>query len=128
MANCDNTDYQLEQLWRRIVFNIAVSNCDNHLRNHGFLLTGRGWQLSPAFDINPDENGLGLKLNISEEDNSLDFDLALSVSKYYGLNDARAKEIFKEIKSAVSNWRRFATETNISRSEQELMSVTFRHL
>lgn len=74
MSNCDDTDSNLEQLWRRIVFNIAVSNCDDHLRNHGFSLTNKGWQLSPAYDINPDENGTGLTLNISENDNSLDFD------------------------------------------------------
>jgi serine/threonine-protein kinase HipA len=127
MANCDDTGYNLEQLWRRIVFNIAVSNCDDHLRNHGFILTGRGWQLSPAYDINPDENGMGLKLNISEEDNSLDFDLALSVSKYYGLNDTKAKAILSEIKSAVSTWRKVATEANIPRSEQELMARAFRY-
>lgn len=78
IANCDDTDRNLEQLWRRIVFNIAVSNCDDYLRNYGFLLTPQGWRLSPAYDMNPDEYGIGLKLNISENDNSLDFDLWVS--------------------------------------------------
>jgi serine/threonine-protein kinase HipA len=55
----------LEELWRRIVFSICVSNTDDHLRNHGFLLREKGWQLSPAYDINPTETGTGLKLNIS---------------------------------------------------------------
>ena len=127
MANCDNTNDNLGQLWRRIVFNIAVSNCDDHLRNHGFILTDRGWQLSPAYDINPDENGMGLKLNISGDDNSLDFDLALSVAQYFGLDDVRADIILSEIKSIVSNWQKYATECGISRMEQELVSKAFRY-
>jgi len=126
ITNCNNTDYNLEQLWRRIVFNIAVSNCDDHLRNHGFILTMRGWQLSPAYDINPDENGMGLKLNISENDNSLDFDLALSVASYFGLNNKKANEILNEIKSVVSDWQKIASKHGISRTEQALMSRAFK--
>lgn len=125
-SNCDNVSQNLEQLWRRIVFNIAVSNCDDHLRNHGFILTSKGWQLSPAYDINPDENGMGLKLNILEDDNSLDFDLARSVAKYFGLDDAHAKIIMTAIKSEVSGWRKYATNCGISRTEQELMATAFR--
>ncbi len=87
----------MEQLWRRIVFNIAVSNCDDHLRNHGFLLTPQGWRLSPAYDMNPDEYGTGLKLNISENDNSLDFDLAMSITPYFGLEPARAESVLTEV-------------------------------
>jgi serine/threonine-protein kinase HipA len=59
----------LEQLWRRVVFNILVSNTDDHLRDHGFILTNNGWQLSPAYDMNPNEMGSGLTLNISENSN-----------------------------------------------------------
>lgn len=126
MRNCDDTDRNLEQLWRRIVFNIAVSNCDDHLRNHGFLLGARGWQLSPAYDINPDENGMGLKLNISENDNSLDFDLALSVAKYFGLSSERASAILNEIRASVSGWQKAATRFGIPRSEQEMVARAFR--
>ena len=57
IGNCDDTGRNLEQLWRRIVFNIAVSNCDDRLRNHGFLLTPQGWRVSPAYEMNPDEYG-----------------------------------------------------------------------
>ena len=66
----------LQQLWRRIVFNIAISNTDDHLRNHGFILTHTGWILSPAFDINPSIDKQGLALNIDTSNNALDFDLA----------------------------------------------------
>lgn len=126
MSHCINTDHNLEQLWRRIVFNIAISNCDDHLRNHGFLLTPKGWTLSPAYDINPDEQGMGLKLNISEDDNSLDFDLALSVAGYFALSKEPAKTILNEVKASVSNWRKVATKWDISRSEQEMVAGAFR--
>lgn len=127
IANCENTNATLEQLWRRIVFNIAVSNCDDHLRNHGFILNKKGWQLSPAYDINPDEYGTGLKLNISENDNSLDFDLALSVASYFSLNTDKANRILADIKSSISLWSKFATECGISRLEQEQVARAFRY-
>ena len=73
----------LRELWKRILFNVAVSNCDDHLRNHGFILTSKGWILSPAYDLTPNPYGTGLKLNIDETDNSLSFDLLLSTSSYY---------------------------------------------
>lgn len=125
--NCNNVSQNLEQLWRRIVFNIAVSNCDDHLRNHGFLLTPKGWTLSPAYDINPDEHGMGLKLNISEDDNSLDFELALSVAAYFGLDNATSNEIINHTKKVVSNWQQLATQYGISRSEQEDNAGAFRY-
>ena len=125
--NCNNVSQNLEQLWRRIVFNIAVSNCDDHLRNHGFLLTPKGWTLSPAYDINPDEHGMGLKLNISEDDNSLDFELALSVAAYFGLDNATSNEIINQTKKVVSNWQQLATQYGISRSEQEDNAGAFRY-
>ena len=127
IANCDNTEENLEQLWRRVVFSIAVSNCDDHLRNHGFILNKKGWQLSPAYDINPDEYGTGLKLYISENDNSLDFDLALSVAPYFNLDVDKANQILTEIKSTVSQWRKFAAACGISRSEQEQVARAFRY-
>jgi serine/threonine-protein kinase HipA len=125
--NCMDVAHNLEQLWRRIVFNIAVSNCDDHLRNHGFFLTDKGWTLSPAYDINPDEYGTGLKLNISEDDNSLDFYLALSVADYFGLTPTRAHEILNQVKHCVSEWQQFATTQGITRSEQEYVAKAFRY-
>ena len=83
--NGSNTKNDLAQLWRRIVFNIAVSNTDDHLRNHGFIFQDNGWVLSPAYDINPVTPANGLHLNISDDDNSLDFDLALDVIGFFQL-------------------------------------------
>jgi len=78
------TDVDLRELWSRIVFNILVSNTDDHLRNHGFILVpGKGWRLSEAYDVNPVPESQGLKLNISEADNALDLELARSVAPYF---------------------------------------------
>lgn len=116
----------LEQLWRRIAFSICVSNIDDHLRNHGFMLTNMGWVLSPAYDINPVETGVGLKLNISENDNALDLDLAIEVHEYFRLTEERANEIIKEVKTAVSNWRDVASGYGMSNAEKELKSGAFQ--
>ncbi|MCD6336740.1 MAG: HipA domain-containing protein, partial [Candidatus Marinimicrobia bacterium] len=72
-----NPNNDIRELWKRIVFSVAISDTDDHLRNHGFLLSPTGWKLSPAYDINPNIDGIGLNLNISEGDNSLDFDLCM---------------------------------------------------
>lgn len=70
IKNSARTNHDLEQLWRRILFNVCVSNVDDHLRNHGFLLEDKGWILSSTYDLNPSPTGNGLSLNISKEDNS----------------------------------------------------------
>ena len=125
LANSGRVELDLEELWRRIVFSIFVSNTDDHLRNHGFLLTNEGWVLSPAYDINPDETGTGLSLNISEDDNALDPDLAMSVIQYFRINEDKAKHIIDQIKDSVKNWKKVASGLGISRSEQEIMSNAF---
>lgn len=116
----------LPQLWRRIVFSMCVSNTDDHLRNHGFLLTEKGWVLSPAFDLNPNPDGEGLRLNVSESDNSQNFDLALDVAGYFRLDKSKAEEVLHEIIDATKNWRARATTLGISRVDQEVMSRAFR--
>jgi serine/threonine-protein kinase HipA len=87
------------------VFSIYITNTDDHLRNHGFLLTEKGWVLSPAYDVNPIEDGTGLTLNISEDDNSLDVNLALEVAPYFRLSKETAKNIISEIQSIVITWK-----------------------
>lgn len=115
----------LAQLWRRIVFNIAVSNNDDHLRNHGFIYQNSGWVLSPAYDINPVPNARGLHLNISDADNSLDFDLAMSVIDFFQLNSTAAENIKNEVLSSVAHWRKLAESLNIPRGEQDRMAPAF---
>ena len=121
------TGLDLEELWRRIVFNICVSNVDDHLRNHGFLLTERGWILSPAYDMNPSETGNGLKLNVSKDDNAQDLDLAKDVAKFFRIKPPRALEIMKEVVDAVKHWRKQATELGIPKKEISRMNDAFRN-
>lgn len=116
--NGAQTKADLAQLWRRIVFNIAVSNTDDHLRNHGFLLTEKGWKLSPAYDLNPNHNKQGLHLNITDNSNALDYQLAFEVKDFFRLTEAEATAIYDEVLSKVKHWQAVATKLGISRSEQ----------
>ena len=120
-----NVEENLHQLWRRIVFNIAISNTDDHLRNHGFILTKVGWILSPAYDLNPSIDKDGLALNIDMDNNALDFELARSVGEYFRLNTLQMEIIIQEITLVVTNWKKIATEIGISRGEMELMEKAF---
>ncbi|MEO8254837.1 MAG: HipA domain-containing protein [Flavobacterium sp.] len=120
-----NVEPNLHQLWRRIVFNIAISNTDDHLRNHGFILTKDGWILSPAYDLNPSIDKDGLAINIDMDNNALDFDLAKSVGEYFRLNNSQMEEIIGQVMSVVKNWKTVAKEIGISRAEHELMEKAF---
>jgi serine/threonine-protein kinase HipA len=125
-SDCADAKSDLEELFRRVLFSVCVSNTDDHLRNHGFLYTEAGWILAPAFDINANETGTGLKLNIDEEDNSLDINLVMSTASYYLLFGERALEIKEEVLKAVANWRTVAAKYKISPSEKERKARAFR--
>jgi len=126
--NGANIEANLHQLWRRIIFNIAISNTDDHLRNHGFILTKEGWILSPAYDLNPSIDKDGLALNIDTDNNALDFDLAKSVGEYFRLNKNQMEVIIQEVLEVTTKWKTMANEIGISRSEQELMGKAFYYL
>ena len=127
MRSGSRTNQDLIELWRRIVFNIAISNTDDHLRNHGFILENQGWALSPAYDLNPVEYPTGgLKLNINEDDNAQDYELAMEVAPIFRLRTQQAKDILANVKEAVTNWRRLAASYGISRSETEDMENAFK--
>jgi serine/threonine-protein kinase HipA len=118
-------DRDLSELWKRIVFSIAVSNTDDHLRNHGFLLDSRGWRLSPLYDVNPDPYGSGLSLNISEEDNSPDFNLALEQAGYFHLENRQALLLREQIRDAVAGWKETAEDYGVSRASIARMRPAF---
>ncbi|MFV8352605.1 type II toxin-antitoxin system HipA family toxin [Flavobacterium sp. XS2P14] len=120
-----NVEENLHQLWRRIIFNIAISNTDDHLRNHGFILTKGGWILSPAYDLNPSIDKEGLALNIDMDNNALDFELAKSIGEYFRLNTLQMETIIQEVLQITTNWKTIATEIGISRAEMELMEKAF---
>lgn len=121
-----NMKSDLEQLWRRIIFSIAISNTDDHLRNHGFILIPEGWILSPAYDINPSTEKNGLSLNIDMENNALDFEVAKCVGQYFQLEVEQMNTIIEEVCKSVSNWRKVASEIGISRKDQEMMTSAFK--
>jgi serine/threonine-protein kinase HipA len=121
------TKTDLQELWSRIVFNILVSNTDDHLRNHGFILVpGKGWRLSEAYDMNPVPWSDGLKLNITEADNALDLELAREVAEYFRLSLAQADEIIENFMGIVAQWRTIADGLGLPPREQERMSEAFR--
>lgn len=124
--NIKQPELALPELWRRIVFNIAISNTDDHLRNHGFLLQGNEWALSPAYDLNPSVEKQGLGLNIDMESNALDFNLARSVGEYFELSPPQMEFIITQVQDSIANWRELATDLSIPRSEQESMAPAFR--
>ena len=122
-----NVPEDLPQLWRRILFSVAVSNTDDHLRNHGFLLTPAGWVLSPAYDINPNPTGpAGLTLNIDELDNSLDIDLVMSVAPFFQLRATQARVIKNEVLGVVATWRTKAQLLELPANEVERMVLAFQ--
>jgi serine/threonine-protein kinase HipA len=127
MTHGAQTAADLRELWTRIVFNLLVSNTDDHLRNHGFILDpGRGWCLSGAYDMNPVPDAQGLKLNISEVDNAMDLELARSVAPYFRLTKTQANEIIKRSRAVVAQWPKIASRLHLSVREQERMVSAFR--
>ena len=102
-----------------------VSNTDDHLRNHGFVLTPKGWILSPAYDINPSIDKDGLALNIDMDNNALDLELAKSVGEYFRLDNKQMDIIIEEVMASASQWKKIANEIGIPRAEQELMAAAF---
>lgn len=116
----------LIELWRRIVFNMAVTNTDDHLRNHAFVLTDKGWILSPVYDVNPVPYGDELSLNVDEEDNSISIDLAVQTAVRFGISksdaEAEAEDILKIVRD---NWEKTAAEYGLTRRQVEEMRPAF---
>lgn len=123
--HCVCPKQDLVELWKRIVFSMAVCNTDDHLRNHGFILDRAGWRLSPMYDVNPNPYGDGLALNVDLYDNRIDLDLALNSAKYFGIKDA-ADDMAKDIISTVNNnWERIAKQYSLNKSSIEMMKPAF---
>ena len=119
-SNGASPNEDLVELWKRVVFNMAVSNTDDHLRNHGFLLTNSGWRLSPMYDVNPVAEGDELALNVSENDNRISIGLALETTRYYGINRFDAERIVSGILSTVKdNWEKIAKSYGLNRTDIE---------
>jgi serine/threonine-protein kinase HipA len=116
----------LIELWKRIVFNMAVTNTDDHFRNHGFILTKNGWRLSPLYDVNPVPYGDELSLNVNSSDNSISLELAVESAPYYNISTEDAVKLGNEIVTTVNdNWERLAKQYGINHSSIEYMRPAF---
>ena len=116
----------LGELWKRIVFNMAVTNTDDHLRNHAFILTDKGWILSPLYDVNPVPYGDELSLNVDEEDNSISIDLAVQTAVRFGISKSDAEAQVEEILKIVrDNWEKTAARYGLTRRQIEEMRPAF---
>ncbi len=120
LQNCCDVENNLRQLYRRVAFNIAIGNTDDHFRNHGFLLTPKGWTLSPAYDMNPTSNEYQ-SLLINSSTNKSDLNLLLGSSEEYMIGKDEASKIIQEVTNAIKGWRRMAVSLGIAKREMELL-------
>ena len=117
----------LEQLYRRVVFSIVIGNHDDHFRNHGFLLTEKGWVLSPAYDINPSDFTTQ-SLLISRNSNESSLEALLAAANDYMLSTDVAKRIINEVRTTMAQWHNVAHQCGISSNEQNRFAHRFEHL
>lgn len=118
-------DADLEQLFRRVAFNVAVGNRDDHLRNHGFVLGATGWRLAPSFDVNPNIDKAEHVLNIDDSDNRPDLKTVLTTAAFYGLTPERARLLVEEVACTVDSWRDAANKAGIARGDVDLTAGAF---
>lgn len=118
------------ELWRRMVFNVLVSNTDDHLRNHGFLWAGQGWRLSPAYDMNPAPPHISPRIHVlalDELDHSSSIDILMSVAVHFGLTAKEAMRIAGEVAASVSTWRAAAGAQKLTPGQIAFMADAFEH-
>lgn len=121
LQNCTNVEDNLQELYRRVAFNICIGNTDDHFRNHGFLLTAKGWTLSPAYDMNPTLNEFQ-SLLVSSTSNKAELSILLDTSEDYMLNRKIAEKIISEVIEVVKGWREMATRLSISKREMDIFA------
>ena len=126
LQNCCDVEQNLRQLYRRVAFNIAIGNSDDHFRNHGFLLTPRGWTLSPAYDMNPTLNEYQALL-INSTTNHADIQVLLDSSEEYMIGKEEAGHIINEVKTGVKHWKSIAIRLGIAKREMDVFEQVFLH-
>ncbi len=121
LQSCPDTEWNLEQLFRRVAFNICIGNSDDHFRNHGFILGPRGWTLSPAYDINPSLSD-SQSLMISESTNEANLAALLDAHDEYFISKAKAETVIGEVRSSLSSWPSLAKRLHLPAAEVSLFS------
>ena len=126
LQNCCDVEDNLRQLYRRVAFNIAIGNSDDHFRNHGFLLTPKGWTLSPAYDMNPTLNEYQA-LIINSKTNRADLQVLLDSSEEYMIGKEEVGRIINEVKDGVRHWKSIATRLGIAKREMDVFEQVYQH-
>ena len=124
ISGCTDVDVNLRELFRRVAFNICVGNSDDHFRNHGFLLTAKGWTLSPAYDMNPTLND-HQSLLINSKTNESDLSILLNSCEEYMLTNEVAKGIIDDVVAAVKDWQTLANKLGVAKREMSLFEGVF---
>ena len=125
-ANGAQPKKDLLELWKRIVFSMAISNTDDHMRNHGFILGNNGWILSPMFDVNPDIYGNELSLNVNENESEINYELTIESACQYGLSkDEAIAEVERISDLVIDNWQKIAVKHGLSRGAIQRMKSAF---
>lgn len=122
-ASAVNED--LAQLFRRVVFNVAIGNRDDHLRNHGFLLSPGGWSLAPAFDVNPSVDKADHVLNLDDSDNRPHIETVLATADFYGLDESQANRIVLEVGQTVASWEDVARGAGMPNADISVLGGAF---
>lgn len=124
IQSCTDVERNLRELYRRVAFNICIGNSDDHFRNHGFLLTAKGWTLSPAYDMNPTLSEYQ-SLLVSLTSNKAELSILLDACEDYMLNRKTAEKIISEVIEVVKGWRELATRLGLSKREMEMFAGVF---
>ncbi len=124
-GDASSIEAELEQLFRRVVLNVLAANRDDHLRNHGFLRTRRGWRLAPAFDLNPASTNPEHTLALDESNRDPDLSVAIATAPLYRLSDSRAQGIVGEVRAGLATWRRVAREIKLPDEEVDILAAAF---
>lgn len=124
-GDAEYVDTDLEQLFRRVAFNVAVGNRDDHLRNHGFVLGKTGWRLAPAFDVNPNIDKAEHVLNIDDVDSRPSLQTVLDTAEFYGLSRKQARDVIEEIAATVDGWKAAARRTGVASADIVLTEIAF---
>lgn len=124
IQSCTDVNKNLQELYRRVAFNICIGNSDDHFRNHGFLLTPKGWTLSPAYDMNPTSNEYQ-SLLIDNSTNQADLSILSEACESYMINKDTANQIISEVITAIREWKALATRLGIANRELDMFGATF---
>ncbi len=121
---CVCVEKNLAELYRRVAFYICIGNADDHFRNHGFLLTAKGWTLAPAYDLNPTLSRRQ-SLLINDRTDEADLDVLRNSADAYMLRQSQADKIIDEVLAAMKRWRQMARKLNLAPHDAELFSDRF---